>query len=98
MPVSFIFQFENTWTQYDIKKLYEMVIISLKNRLGNTKSTELQQLQKYIEKEMKDHSYYTMISKYLALGRIIKTVEIHGLENWIGQCMVFLIDKTMKEK
>jgi len=47
---------------------------------------------------MKDHSYYMMISKYPALGCIIEAVETHGLENWIGQCMVFLINKTMEEK
>ncbi len=75
-----------------------MVITSLKNHSGNTKSTELQQLQKYIEKEMKDHSYYTIISKYPVLGCIIEAVETHGLENWIGQCMVFLTNKTMEEK
>src|SRR5581483_8086629 len=97
IPASFISQFGNTWTQYDIKKLYETVITSLKNHPGNTKSTELQQLQKYVKKEVKDHSYYTTIVKYPELGRIIEAVETHGLENWIGQCMTSLIDKTMEE-
>ncbi len=84
IPASFISQFGNTWTQYDIKKLYETVITLLKNHPGNTKLTELQQLQKYIEKEIKDHSYYMMISKYPAFGCIIEAVEIYGLKNWIS--------------
>ncbi|RIB17834.1 hypothetical protein C2G38_2037407 [Gigaspora rosea] len=98
IPASFISHFGNTWTQHNIYKLYEIVIASLKNRPGHTKSTELQQLHKYVKKEIRDHSYYTTINKYPALGRIIKAVEAHGLEHWIGQYMVYLIDKTMEEK
>ncbi|RIB08291.1 hypothetical protein C2G38_361024 [Gigaspora rosea] len=98
IPASFISRFGNTWTQYNISKLYELVIASLKNRPSKTKSTELEQLHKFIEKEIKDYSYYTTIKKYPALGHIIEAVETHGLENWIGHCMVYLIDKTMEEK
>ncbi|CAI2201963.1 8599_t:CDS:2, partial [Funneliformis geosporum] len=36
--------FGNSWIQFDVKKLYDTVISSLKNRPGNTRSTELQQL------------------------------------------------------
>ncbi|RIB13069.1 hypothetical protein C2G38_2041274 [Gigaspora rosea] len=98
IPASFISRFGNTWTQYNISKLYELVVASLKNRPSKTKSTELEQLYKFIKKEIKDYSYYTTIKKYPALGHIIEAVETHGLENWIGQCMVYLIDKTMEEK
>ncbi|CAG8729295.1 4066_t:CDS:2 [Cetraspora pellucida] len=78
---SFILKFGITWTQYDINKLYKLVISSLKNHLGNTKSTELQQLHKYVEKEIKDYIYYITINKYSAFGHIIETVEAHRLEN-----------------
>ncbi|CAG8752858.1 45671_t:CDS:2, partial [Gigaspora margarita] len=98
IPASFISYFGNTWMQYNINKLYELIIASLKNRPSKTKSTELEQLHKFIEKEIKDYSYYTTINKYSALGQIIESVETHGLENWIGQCMVYLINKTMEEK
>ncbi|CAI2188886.1 291_t:CDS:2, partial [Funneliformis geosporum] len=44
IPASIISQFGNSWIQFDVKKLYDTVISSLKNRPGNTRSTELQQL------------------------------------------------------
>ncbi|CAI2197857.1 3973_t:CDS:2, partial [Funneliformis geosporum] len=97
IPASIISQFGNSWIQFDVKKLYDTVISSLKNRPGNTRSTELQQLFKYVEKEMSDHSYYTTINKYPALRHIIEAVETNGLENCIGQCITFLVDKTMEK-
>jgi len=43
------------------------------------------------------YSYYTTINKYPTLGRIIEAVKTNGLENWIGQYITFLVDKTMEE-
>ncbi|GBC35239.1 hypothetical protein GLOIN_2v1844828 [Rhizophagus irregularis DAOM 181602=DAOM 197198] len=97
IPASIISQFGDSWAQYDIKKLHETIITSLKHRPGHTKSTELQQLCTYVEKEVSDHSYYVIVNKYPALGRIIEAVETHGLENWVSQCITFLIDKTLEE-
>ncbi|CAI2201421.1 3907_t:CDS:2, partial [Funneliformis geosporum] len=75
IPASIISQFENSWIQFDVKKLYDT----------------------YVEKEMSDHSYYTTINKYPTLGHIIEAVETNRLENWIGQCITFLVDKTMEK-
>ncbi|UZO07154.1 uncharacterized protein OCT59_027449 [Rhizophagus irregularis] len=97
IPASIISQFGDSWAQYYIKKLHETIITSLKHRPGHTKSTELQQLCTYVEKEVSDHSYYVIVNKYPALGRIIEAVETHGLENWVSQCITFLIDKTLEE-
>ncbi|CAG8727551.1 14907_t:CDS:2 [Gigaspora margarita] len=79
--LDFISHFGNTWTQHNIHKLYEIVIASLKNCPGHTKLIELQQLYKYVEKEIRDHSYYATINKYPALGYIIEVVKAHGLEH-----------------
>ncbi|GES81354.1 hypothetical protein GLOIN_2v1844827 [Rhizophagus clarus] len=97
IPASIISQFEDSWAQYDIKKLHETIIISLKHRPEHTKSTELQQLCTYVKKEISDHSYYVIVNKYPALGRIIEAVKTHGLENWVSQCITFLIDKTLEK-
>ncbi|CAI2178867.1 7808_t:CDS:2 [Funneliformis geosporum] len=97
ISASIISQFGNSWIQFDVKKLYDTVISSLKNRPGNTRSTELQQLFKYVEKEMSDYSYYTTINKYPALGHIIEAVETNGLENWIGQSITKVIDKMQRD-
>ncbi|CAI2169385.1 2835_t:CDS:2 [Funneliformis geosporum] len=47
--------------------------------------------------EISDYSYYAIVNKYPTLGRIIEAVETHGLENWVSQCITFLVDKTMEE-
>lgn len=41
IPANIISQFGDSWTQYDIKKLYEVVTTSFKRQPENTKSTEL---------------------------------------------------------
>ncbi|GES84241.1 hypothetical protein GLOIN_2v1844827 [Rhizophagus clarus] len=74
-------KYMGTFKATNVKNIQHLNIVLNTNHPGNTKSTELQQLQKYIEKEMKDYSYYTMISKYPTLGHIIEAVEIHGFDD-----------------
>jgi hypothetical protein len=64
-------------------KIVELDMISI-SYISNARSIELQQLFKYVKKEISNYFYYTIINKYPALGCIIEVVKANGLENWIG--------------
>ncbi|EXX61378.1 hypothetical protein RirG_171690 [Rhizophagus irregularis DAOM 197198w] len=86
------------WLKMDFQHLYNVVSNTLKHRLGSTTSDALKNLLSYVTIELKDHSYHSLIKSYPALGQILQAVEANGLEDWIGKCAAFMIDKTMDEQ
>ncbi|CAG8795694.1 17903_t:CDS:2, partial [Gigaspora rosea] len=63
-----------------------------------TTSDALKNLLNYLNTELEDKFYYLLIKSYPALGQILEAVETNGLEDWIGKCTAFMINKTMDEQ
>ncbi|CAB4409102.1 unnamed protein product [Rhizophagus irregularis] len=102
VPQSFRTQFNHNsdieWLNMNYQQLYNVVINTIKHRSGSTTSDALKSLVDYITLELKDNSYHSLIKSYPALGQILEAVEANGLEDWIGKCTTFMINKTMDEQ
>jgi hypothetical protein len=86
------------WLDMDYQQLYSVITNTIKHRPGSATSDALKNLLDYVNLELKDNSYHSLVKSYPALGQIIEAIETNGLEDWIGKCTTFMINKTMDEQ
>jgi hypothetical protein len=99
IPQKFYRQFSNSeWLTMNYQQLYETITKTIKHRPGTATSDALKSLLDYLNTELEDKSYHLLIKSYPALGQILEAVEANGLEDWIGKCAAFMINKTMDEQ
>ncbi|CAG8821617.1 39858_t:CDS:10, partial [Gigaspora margarita] len=87
----------NKWINYSFKEL-DMLIKNQENHPKKYRSNNLDKLLKYYKKEILDSKYQQLVKRYPVLGGLLEVVEKYRIEDWIANCIRYMVNKTIDEK